>query len=128
MNIPDCLNHLRPGAEWALTSNDYSTLEWSGPGEPPTLAELETAWQQIQNHKIWPDVQALMAAFTMQEMAAISLSVDPITAGLRLQLASWRSPVDPSHELVQTGLNNLVAIGILTAERKAEIIATASAS
>jgi hypothetical protein len=122
------LEYLRPGAEWSLTNNDFDTLVWHGPGEAPTLAELETAWQQIQTHKIWPNAQAFMAAFTMPEKVAISLSTDPTTAALRLELTTWQSTVDPSHELVQTGLNKLVEIGIITESRKAEIIATASAS
>lgn len=49
MNITECLNHLRPGAEWSLTNNDYTTLEWVGPGEAPTLAEVEAAWQELQS-------------------------------------------------------------------------------
>jgi hypothetical protein len=49
MNIPECLNHLRPGSRWGLTENDYATLEWVGPGEAPTLADLEAAWEQIQS-------------------------------------------------------------------------------
>lgn len=126
MDISNALAALYPEANYRLSGNDYATLVWYGPGEAPTLAEVEAAWEQIQSHKIWPDVEAFIAAFTLEEMAAISLSVDPIVAGLRLQLASWRSPVDPAHALVQTGLNQLVTVGIITEARKAEIIATAN--
>lgn len=86
-------------------------MQWATPAAPPP---------------IWPNAQAFMAAFTMEEKAAIALSTDPTTAALRLELTTWMSTVDPSHELVQTGLNQLVSIGILTESRKAEIIATAS--
>lgn len=77
---------------------------------------------------ICPNVQAFMAAFTLQEKALIALSTDPTTAALRLELTTWLSTVDPSHELVQTGLNKLVEIGIISEARKAEIIATATAN
>ena len=37
----DKLSHNFPGAQWNWTSvDDYSTLEWFGPGEKPTEAEL----------------------------------------------------------------------------------------
>jgi hypothetical protein len=45
MNLPDALTYLHPTAEWSLTANDYSTLIWHGPGEKPTLEELENAWE-----------------------------------------------------------------------------------
>ena len=126
MNIAESISFLRPDAEWSLNNNDYSTLQWIGPGPMPTIEELEMAWDAIQAQTSWPNAQAFMAAFTMEEKAAIALSTDPTTAALRLELTTWMSTVDPSHELVQTGLNQLVTIGILTESRKAEIIATAS--
>lgn len=49
MNIPACLNYLQPGAQWALTENDFSTLQWIGPGSAPSWAEIEAAWEQIQS-------------------------------------------------------------------------------
>lgn len=47
MNIPQALSFLRPEAQWALTANDYSTLEWHGPGDPPTMDELILASQKL---------------------------------------------------------------------------------
>lgn len=110
---------------------DFDTIDgaissWRSPWPQPSMDELNAAWEAYSQPKIWPNAQAFMAAFTMEEKAAIALSTDPTTAALRLELTTWMSTVDPSHELVQTGLNQLVTIGILTAARKAEIIATAS--
>ena len=36
-----------PGKEWTLNNNDYSTLEWLSTGKPPTQAELDAAWPQV---------------------------------------------------------------------------------
>ena len=35
------------GKEWSLNNNDYDTLEWFSAGTPPTQAELDAAWPQV---------------------------------------------------------------------------------
>jgi hypothetical protein len=117
MNIAQTLSFLLPNAQWSLTSNDYSTLEWHGPDEKPSLEELEIAWQKLQSIKIWSNAQAFISEFTMQEMAAIALSTDPTIAALRLLLSGWFSEVRSNDPRVMTGLNALESNGILTAER-----------
>jgi hypothetical protein len=39
---------LRPDASWSLDENDFGSLVWHGPGDPPTLAECDAAWPQVQ--------------------------------------------------------------------------------
>lgn len=57
-----------PGATWSLTDNDLTTFVWSGEGEAPTQAELDSAWPQVQwqrEHDAVLDIrQALYAAET----------------------------------------------------------------
>lgn len=84
--------------------------------------EIETLAPQ------WANAQAFMAAFTDQEKTAITLSMDPAIAGMRLTLSTWLSPMHPDDARVQAGLNKLIDLGILTEQRKTEIIATATAS
>ena len=36
-----------PGTQWALDNNDYDTLQWFSDGNPPTQAELDAAWPQV---------------------------------------------------------------------------------
>ncbi len=36
-----------PGTEWVISDNDYSTLQWFSAGNPPTQAELDAAWPQV---------------------------------------------------------------------------------
>lgn len=126
MNIDEAISLARPNAAWSLTNNDYSTLEWIGPGDKPSLEELQTAWDQLQQIKTWPNVQSFMVAFTMQEKAAIALSTDPTIAALRLELTTWLSSVPANSPAVLTGLDKLVELQILTPQRKTEILATAT--
>jgi len=37
-----------PDANWSLNANDYDSLDWQGPGDKPTQAELDAAWPQVQ--------------------------------------------------------------------------------
>lgn len=122
MNIAKSLSYLLPNAEWSLTNNDYSTLEWLSAEPKPSMEELEAAWVELQQIKTWPNVQAFMAEFTMQEKAAIALSSDATIAALRLELTTWFSQVLSNDQRVQMGLDKLVELGIITEQRKQEII------
>jgi hypothetical protein len=42
------LTVLAPGASWSMSGNDLSTLEWYDDTVPPTQAELDAAWPQVQ--------------------------------------------------------------------------------
>jgi hypothetical protein len=97
---------------------------------PPTEAELdasravaEAAWNAAQNPpKVWPDVEAFITEFTLDEMAAIGLSSAPTIAGLRLLLSAWRSSVQSEDPRVILGLNALVDTGIISRHRQLEIL------
>lgn len=47
MKLDEALNFARPGSQWAITANDYDSLDWRGPGEKPTLEELQAAWASM---------------------------------------------------------------------------------
>lgn len=84
-------------------------------------------WESVEkpappDYKIWPNVQQFMAEFTMDEKAAVSMSADPIIAALRLELSTWFSEVHANDQRVVMGLDKLVELGIITPERKAEIL------
>lgn len=48
INIAEALIHLRPDAEFSINGETYDGLVWHSGGVPPTLAECEAAWNQIQ--------------------------------------------------------------------------------
>lgn len=75
------------------------------------------------DYKIWPNVQAFMAEFTMEEKAVVAVSTDPVIAALRLELTTWMSDVHGDDPRVGMGLNRLVELGILSSSRKSEILA-----
>lgn len=76
----------------------------------------------IATPKRWPDTEHFLSEFTPEEMAGIGLSVDPTVAGLRFLLSGWRSAVHSDDPRVVQGLNALVAAGIISEHRKAEIL------
>lgn len=73
--------------------------------------------------KVWATVQDFIAEFTMQELALISLSANPVVAALRFKLATWKDRVFSDNPEVVLGLDVLVSVGILTQARKAAILA-----
>lgn len=74
--------------------------------------------------KVWPNVQAFMGEFTMQEKAQIALSMEPTIAALRLELTTWLSEVHVDDPRVVMGLSKLVELGIISDQRKIEITST----
>jgi len=72
--------------------------------------------------KKWQNVQLFMAEFTMSEKANIALSMDPTVAALRLELTTWLSEVHSDDPRVVSGLFKLVELGIISEQRKVEII------
>jgi hypothetical protein len=76
-----------------------------------------------ENRKIWPNSAAFLSEFTMPELAAISLSLDPTIAALRLLLASWPADIYSDDPRIIGGLSSLVAAGIITEARRGEILA-----
>ena len=123
MNLALCIEYCRPTDSWNLNGETLEGLEWFGPSPPPTQEEIDQAWQEIQAIKTWSNVQKFMAEFTMQEKASIALSADPTIAALRLELTTWFSQVLSNDPRVVAGLDKLVELGIISAQRKQEIIA-----
>jgi hypothetical protein len=73
--------------------------------------------------KIWPNAALFLGEFTMPELAAIELSLDPTIAALRLLLASWPADIYSDDPRIVGGLSALVTAGIITEARRAEILA-----
>jgi hypothetical protein len=73
--------------------------------------------------KIWPNAAAFLAEFTMPELAAISLSLDPTIAALRLLLASWPADIYSDDPRIVGGLSALVGAEIISELTRAEILA-----
>lgn len=48
-DITHALTALRPGTSWILTGDTPDGLEWIGPGDPPTLEELEAKIAELDS-------------------------------------------------------------------------------
>ena len=44
MNLAIAITLARPNAQWSLIGDTIEGLTWISPGEPPTLEELQEAW------------------------------------------------------------------------------------
>lgn len=95
----------------------------------PTQQELDNTydaalqqWNASQLVKVWNNTEEFISEFTLQEMAGISTSEDPVIAGLRLLLSCWRGSVISDDPRVAAGLDALVAQNIISENRRTEII------
>ena len=43
--------------EWSISNNDYDTLGWYSAGEPPTQAELDAQWPQVDYQNQYDTVE-----------------------------------------------------------------------
>ena len=70
-----------PGAQWSLSDNDYSTLEWYDDTPKPTQAELDAAWPAVQQAQA-DAVAAKEAARAsgVAKLEALGLTVDEVSA------------------------------------------------
>lgn len=109
-----------PKPDLTYTQEADPVLVWGADSVERQWSIREKTPDELQ--KIWPNVQAFMAEFTMPEKAQISLSTDPTIAALRLELTTWLSDVHSNDSRVVAGLDKLVELGILTNERKNAIM------
>lgn len=104
----------------SLAKDDY-ILQDNEMIESDALAAGFSYYRPPVGPKQWENVQGFMAEFTMEELAAISLSTDPTIAALRMVLITWLSEVHSDDPSVIAGLNKLVEVGIISEQRKTEI-------
>ena len=86
-------------------------------------SEWEFSIAPAAARKTWPTVADFYAEFTPAEKYLIQSSVIPSIVVARGDLAMWRGDVWSDNADVLAGLDAMVAAGVLTAERRAEILA-----
>jgi hypothetical protein len=84
--------------------------------------EQEQAEAAIASRKTWPTVTAFWSEFTDAEKYGIETSQDPTTIVMRADLKLWLSDVWSDDPRIVLGMAQLVAVGILTAERRFSIL------
>lgn len=77
---------------------------------------------QADARKVWENASAFIQEFSLQEMASISLSQEPVIAALRLLLSTWFGEVWSDDPRVINGLDSLITSGIIDENRRQEIL------
>jgi hypothetical protein len=57
MDISAILSRRFEGSEWTLNGDDYAGLTWLSEGAPPTEAELEALWPEVQYEVAYAQVE-----------------------------------------------------------------------
>lgn len=78
---------------------------------------------QAAARKVWPNAGAFVADFAPQEIVAIARSGDGTLTYLDYVLKTWQGPVHSDDPRVQAAFARLLAIGILTEARVAQLLA-----
>jgi len=65
------LGALYPGAEWSISGNEYSTLNWVEDSPKPTKKRLDEAWPQVQH-------DLAVAAIQQQRQDRYRAEADPL--------------------------------------------------
>lgn len=86
------------------------------------IAQYFGTVSQSETGRVWPDGEAFLLSFTLEEQIGIALSTHPIIAALRLRLAARKTEIWASDPLVILGLTTLVQAGIITEERKTFLV------
>jgi hypothetical protein len=125
-DLGKALGLARPGAKWRLIGNSFEGLEWMDESDIPNEQALRTALeaedQRLADRKVWPSSADFWANFTDAEKLAILASTIAGIILLREELRLWTGEVWSDDSRVQAGLNGLVAVGILTNDRKQAIL------
>lgn len=77
--------------------------------------------------KVWTDAGEFFAEFTESEQELIATSTHPVVGRLRFMLATWRSRLFSDDPRVTGGLDLLEAVGILSPERRSQILSKSPA-
>lgn len=97
----------------AIIGDEVHTNRWE-------VVDMTTEEIAAASRKTWPDAAAFLAEFSIEQLAAISLSTNPTVAALRLLLASWPADVWSDDPRIILGLGELVSDGIITAQEANE--------
>lgn len=90
--------------------------------DPLTREQLLAVKMARDARKIWDGAKEFLDELTTQEAAGFALSTHPVLAMMRLKLSCWSSEVWSDHPDVLAALAVGVSEGILTEERKLQIL------
>ena len=76
------INNLKPGAEFAFTDNDYSTIQWHKiEGDAPTQKQIDDEIKAVKKAEADAAIaQANAVASAISKLEALGLTADEIAA------------------------------------------------
>ena len=93
-----------PQGKWSLIGNDYSGLTWIGPGDAPTMEELQTAWDNRPPPPIVVSMRSFREACGRELMIQINAfvaSIEDLNERFRAQTdLEFATTVSRSHPRV----------------------------
>ena len=96
MDITKAISLARPNSQWSLNGDTLDGLTWFGPGEPPTLEELQAAWDNRPPEPL-PDAEKYQVLDWLDDHGITSAHVDaalqsiPDETQRRKALLRWHS-------------------------------------
>jgi hypothetical protein len=80
--LTKAIKHLKPTAEFVITNDDYSTIEWHVlDGDAPTQKQIDDAIKAVKAKEIADaKAQADAKAAAQAKLAALGLTVEDLTA------------------------------------------------
>jgi|TARA_R110000851_G_scaffold243072_1_gene395725 hypothetical protein len=89
------LSHYFPNNEWAwMSEGDYATLQWFGPDEKPTEAELDALEWPLG---LYPDTQSARAAM----LGFIERLTDQVTSQYpKAEVSAWPSKAEAARAVI----------------------------
>lgn len=123
MTRPEIESQLR--ADTPTTTDDLGNRH--GPGSEVYESAIQRWADAMEAHaenfaKQWPNVQSFMADFLPEEIHAIANSTIPEVITSRFLLSTWLGLVVSNDPRIVQGLDILLHVGIITNERRQQII------
>jgi len=81
-NLIKAIRNLKPNAEFSITNDDYSTINWDIlEGDAPTLKQIKDEIKKVEaDELIAGQIQATARASALAKLAALGLSAEEIAA------------------------------------------------
>lgn len=118
----EALTHLtkvgRISKGWVILDGEINLVD----GESVSEQELEAALEASSRVKVWSSPADFIGSLSMGEQAGISLSDSPVLAAFRMQLTVWAGEINGDDDRVLTGLAEMVSRGIISEERRKELL------
>lgn len=90
--------------------------------ESDALSKNYTYFREIPTYKIWDNAIMFWESFNLNEQLLLANSNDPILNLMKIWLSIWKNEIWSNDPRVENALNKAEELGLITTERKNEIL------